>query len=194
MECLPVGTEQPDQRGRIPDHVTTRWIEQHPPYGYADGDGLVTTWLSPGTHRFEVRAIEKSGARSTDIVKGCVLPAPAPPAALTGSWRRDVDTSSLNNLPGIYNPSGTYRLTFDKRWMSALFPGRFVAGTGPNASTHNGHGWIIDAFGTYAASTITVAGAVNHDLYSTHINKADSGAGHTNPPSTAGVSTPPPSP
>ena len=93
-----------------------------------------------------------------------MLPAPAPPAALTGSWRRDVDTSSLKNPPGIYNPSGTYRLTFDKRWMRALFPGRFVAGTGPNASTHNGHGWIIDAFGTYAASTITVAGAVNYQL------------------------------
>jgi len=32
------------------------WIEQHAPYSYSDDAGyLVTSWLSPGRHRFTVR-------------------------------------------------------------------------------------------------------------------------------------------
>jgi hypothetical protein len=75
-----------------------------------------------------------------------------------------VDTSGLHNPPGVENPSGTYTLTFDPRWIRAAFPGRFVAGTGPNASINNGHGWIIDAYGVYSGSTITIAGAVNYHV------------------------------
>jgi hypothetical protein len=137
-----------------------RWVEHHAPYSYADGDGFVTTWLSSGTHRFTVRAIETNGARSTDTVVATVHAPPAPPVELTGSWARAVDTSSLHNPPGIENPSGTYTLTFDPRWIRAHFPGRFVA-SGPNASVNNGHGWIIDAYGIYNSQTITLAGAVN---------------------------------
>ncbi len=143
---------------------TSRWIEHHPPYSYADGDGLVTTWLSAGTHRFEIRVVETTGARLTDLVHARVTPAPAPPASLAGTWHRDVDTSSLHNPPGVENPSGTYTLAFDRRWIRSLFPGRFVPGDGPTASIHNGHGWIIDAYGTYTGSTISVAGAINYQL------------------------------
>ena len=141
-----------------------RWIEHHPPYSYADGDGFVTTWLSLGTHRFAVVAVETNGARSSDTVVATVLAAPSPPAGLTGSWHRTVDTSSLHNPPGILNPSGTYTLTFDPRSIRAHFPGRFVPGTGPNSSVHNGHGWIIDAYGVYSGSTIKIAGAVNYHV------------------------------
>jgi hypothetical protein len=148
---------------------TTRWIEHHRPYSYADGDGLVTTWLTAGAHRFTVRAIETGGARSEDTVTAKVLAAPAPPAELAGKWHRTVDTSSLHNPPGIENPSGTYTLTFDPRWIRANFPGRFVPGTGPNSSNDNGHGWIIDAYGVYNASTIKIEGAVNYQpMLDTH--------------------------
>ena len=145
-----------------------RWIEQHAPYSYADGDGFVTTWLSAGTHRFTVRAVETNGARSSDTVAATVHAPPAPPAELAGSWHRTVDTSSLHNPPGIENPSGTYALTFDPRWIRAHFPGRFVPGTGPDSSVNNGHGWIVDAYGVFSGQTITIAGAVNsHVLHDT---------------------------
>jgi hypothetical protein len=137
-----------------------RWIEHHPPYSYADGDGFVTTWLSAGPHRFTVTAVETTGTRSSDTVDAAVQSPPAPPAELAGSWARTVDTSSLHNPPGIENPSGTYRLTFDARWIRAHFPGQFVA-SGPDASINNGHGWIVDAYGIYNGHTISIAGAVN---------------------------------
>jgi hypothetical protein len=143
---------------------TIRWTEQHPPYSYADGDGFVTTWLGAGTHRFTVLAVETAGARSSDTVAATVQAAPAPPAALAGTWHRTVDTSSLHNPPGIENPSGTYTLTFDRRWIEAHFPGPFVPGTGPNSSANTGHGWIIDAYAAYSGSKITIAGAVNYHV------------------------------
>jgi hypothetical protein len=144
---------------------TIRWTEHHPPYSYADGDGFVTTWLGAGTHRFTVLAVETTGARSSDTVVATVPAAPAPPTELAGSWHRTVDTSSLHNPPGVESPSGTYRLTFEQRWIRAHFPGRFVSGTGPNSSINNGDGWIIDAYGVYSGSTIKIPGAVNYHVF-----------------------------
>jgi hypothetical protein len=141
-----------------------RWVEKHSPYAYADGDGFATTWLSAGTHRFTVRAIQANGQRPSDTVVATVQAAPAPPAELAGSWHRTVDTSGLRNPPGVLNPSGTYTLTFDPRWIRATFPGRFVPGTGPNSSSNTGHGWMIDAYAVYNGSTITIAGAVNYHV------------------------------
>ena len=50
---------------------TTRWIEQHPPYGYADGDGLVTTWQAQahtasrfGRSRRAAREVQTSSRRA----------------------------------------------------------------------------------------------------------------------------------
>ena len=41
-----------------------RWIEDNPPYSYSeDGGYLVTSWLSPGLHRFTVRATSYTGAK-----------------------------------------------------------------------------------------------------------------------------------
>lgn len=140
-----------------------RWIEHRAPYSYGDDhERLVTSWLSAGRHRFAVRAVAASGAKAADTVVARVLPAPDPPAGLVGRWRRDVDTSGLGKLPpGIEQPSGIYTISFDRRWIQTTFPGKFVGGSGPNASVNNGHGWIIDADWTFTATTITVHGAVN---------------------------------
>jgi hypothetical protein len=158
-----------------------RWIEHHPPYSYADGDALVTTWLSPGSHRFTVRAIETGGARASDTVIARVLAAPDPPSELAGSWHRTVDTSSLHNPPGVENPSGTYTLTFDPRWIQARFPGRFIPGDGAHASVHDGHGWIIDAYATYNSSTITLPGAVNFQVLTDWMQEGGFWCGPRNP-------------
>lgn len=66
------------------------WVEHNPPYYYgSDGNWLVTTWLKPGVHRFTARAVTSAG-RATQTTKARVLPAPAPPAVLAGTWSRDV--------------------------------------------------------------------------------------------------------
>ena len=65
------------------------WIEHHAPYVYSDNEGphrgwLVTSYLTPGKHRFEVRAFATDGRTATDTVVARVLPAPEPPAELAG--------------------------------------------------------------------------------------------------------------
>lgn len=63
------------------------WVEHHAPYYYGDdGNYLVTSFLRPGKHKFTIRVLAKSGAHATDTVRARVLPAPAPPAALAGTW------------------------------------------------------------------------------------------------------------
>jgi hypothetical protein len=140
-----------------------RWIEQHAPYNYGDdGEALVTSWLSPGRHRFAVRAVANSGQAATDMVTARVIAAPAPPASLAGSWQRSVDTSMIGPLPsGVEQPAGTYRLTLDRRWIQSRFPGAFVAGSGPNSSEHTGHGWLIDSDWSATAGTLRVDGSVS---------------------------------
>lgn len=82
----------------------TRWIERNPPYTYGDdGNWLVTSWLSPGRHRFTVRAKAKGGRAAQRTTIAQVLPAPAPPAELAGTWKR--------TLTGF---GGTWVLTVDK--------------------------------------------------------------------------------
>jgi hypothetical protein len=69
------------------------WVEHNAPYFYgSDGNWLVTTFLKPGRHTFTVRVVTTSGAKATDAVVARVLPAPAPPSALVGTWARDVPT------------------------------------------------------------------------------------------------------
>jgi hypothetical protein len=140
-----------------------RWIEHRSPYSYGDdGESLVTSWLSPGKHRFAVRALGAGGQAATDTTIARVLPAPDLPTALAGSWRREVDTSSLGPLPpGIQQPSGVYRITFDRRWIQSRFPDAFVPGSGPKASLNTGHGWLIDAAWTPGPTTLRVQGSVS---------------------------------
>ena len=68
-----------------------RWREGRSPYTYADdGNQLVTSWLTPGTHRFTVNVLAKDGSRGSATTAARVAPAPPPPAALRGTWARTV--------------------------------------------------------------------------------------------------------
>lgn len=106
------------------------WVEHGAPYSYADDGGyLVTSFLAPGRHHFTVRAIPVTGQPATDTVTARVLPAPVVPAALAGTWQRTIsDTSgqpapnTAGNPTGTLDPPGTYKLTFDRRWIHDEFP------------------------------------------------------------------------
>jgi hypothetical protein len=100
-----------------------RCIEHSPPYNYGSDDFhghlgyLVTTWLSPGRHRFTVRAVLTNGRKASHTVIARVLPAPEPPPALAGRWQRTVtdeevskvDPRSVGDLP-----TGKWELVFDR--------------------------------------------------------------------------------
>lgn len=88
-----------------------RWSERNPPYTYGDdGNWLVTSWLSPGRHRFTVRAKAMGGRTAERTLLARVLPAPSPPADLAGTWKRTVTQEQA----GAGTPAGTWILTIDK--------------------------------------------------------------------------------
>ena len=134
------------------------WAEHTAPYVYAGDDNgknkgyLVTTWLSPGKHRFEVRAVGTDGTTRTDLVISRVLPAPAPPAALAGTWQRTVDKTAAPKPGSPGNPtdtvvaSGRYTMTFEKRWIRDQYPGKWVY---PQS---NNTGYGLYNFDDYTAS------------------------------------------
>jgi len=97
------------------------WIEHNAPYTYGyDANYLVTTWLTPGTHRFEVRAKATDGSVATTSSTARVLPASPPPAALAGRWTRTVATGPDH---------GTWQLQVDKigwRFHSSTGSGSLV--------------------------------------------------------------------
>jgi hypothetical protein len=96
------------------------WIEHNPPYTYGnDGNWLVTSFLTPGIHRFAVQAITNSGKVATDRVTARVLPAPPPPARLAGRWTR-----TLSKAKAKPQPAGTWVLTINKiGWRITVPPG-----------------------------------------------------------------------
>jgi hypothetical protein len=141
------------------------WIEHYAPYTYAEGGGyLVTSWLAPGQHRFEVRAVAKDGRTAIDTVIARVLPAPKVPAALAGTWHRKItDTSgapspgSAGNPTDTLTPPGTYTITFERSWIHDVFPCttspcRFIAATGA--------GQLFDSDWTPGPKTFYVQGEV----------------------------------
>jgi hypothetical protein len=96
------------------------WIEQIAPYVFGGDDAgrnrgyLVTTWLSPGTHRFTVRATDSTGKTATNTVSAKVHAAPQPPTALRGTWTRTVTPADLARYPAENsNPTGQWELVFD---------------------------------------------------------------------------------
>jgi hypothetical protein len=144
------------------------WVEHQAPYVYGSDDNgrnegyLVTSWLSPGKHRFVVRATAKDGTTSTDRVVSRVLPAPAPPAALAGTWERSVDTTGAPKPGSAGNPTstivapGTWRITFEKRWVRDSAPGKFVY---PRSNTTGRGLYNLDDY-TATDSRIHVVGEV----------------------------------
>jgi hypothetical protein len=105
-----------------------RWIEHRAPYNYGGDDDhghlgfLITTWLAPGRHTFIARAIDKTGQQATDTVKARVLPAPAPPADLAGTWTRTVTQADLKKSGPQPPPPGVWRLVFNRIGAWALDP------------------------------------------------------------------------
>ena len=102
-----------------------RWVEHNAPYNYASDDlhghlgYLFTSWLTPGTHKFTTRVRMKSGRKATDTVTARVLPAPAPPTTLAGTWTRlvtDQDRTKADPKYGRDNvpPAGRWRLVIDR--------------------------------------------------------------------------------
>ena len=150
-------------------------VEHKPPYVYGDDDegrhlgSLVTSWLSPGEHRFTVRAVAVDGRTATDTVVARVVAAPAPPAALAGTWERTItDTSGAPNVqtPGnptdTLTPPGRYTITFDRRWIHDVFP----CDTSPcrfNERTGGGGEFLSDW--TPGAKTFTVRGEIRIRIF-----------------------------
>jgi hypothetical protein len=158
-----------------------RWIELNPPYTFGDDENgrhkgyLVTSWLTPGRHRFTVRAIAFDGRRSEDTVVARVLPAPEPPAALAGTWQRKLpDTSgapvagSPGNPTDTFTPVGTYTMVIDHRWIQVRFPGTYRS----PQSDSTGEGWILDSDYTATPTSFRAFGAVTFD---THHDQAEAG-------------------
>jgi hypothetical protein len=128
-----------------------------------DGGYLVTTWLKPGAHTFTAR-VHPAGGTAIDDTVVAKVPSPAPvPAALAGTWERAVaDVSGAPKEGSSGNPTntavatGTYRLTFDPRWIEAVFPGSFNPGT----SFKTGRGLVFYNDWTPGAKTFDALGYV----------------------------------
>ena len=99
------------------------WVEHHAPYVYAnDGNWLVTSFLKPGRHVFKVRAVSTSGQTTSDTVTARVIPAPAPPADLAGTWSRTATANDLEKCTsqagGGCPLTGTWRIMISsKGWL-----------------------------------------------------------------------------
>ena len=106
-----------------------RWIERYSPYNYGSDDlhghfgFLITTWLTPGLHRFTARVIPYTGRAAAHTVAARVLPAPTPPAALAGTWTRNVTPEDVKKATsGEGPPSGVWKLVFDRVGAWVLDP------------------------------------------------------------------------
>ena len=143
-----------------------RWIEHDPPYSYSeDGGYLVTSWLSPGLHRFTVRATSFTGAkgrqdRGRTGSRG---------TGATGRARRDVATDIADEVPGPADPrcapdpvpAGRWTLVFERRWIESVFPGTFH----PEKSKQTHFGYIIDNDWVPGPNTFEVAGSVTNNVF-----------------------------
>src|SRR3954469_17458690 len=121
------------------DGGAPKWIEKLAPYTYGEDENgrhqnyLVTSWLTPGRHRFIARAIAVDGRRAEQTVFARVVPAAAPPTVLAGTWTRTIEDTSTAPAAGgpgnptyTHTPPGTYTLVIDKRWIQTRFPGKYV--------------------------------------------------------------------
>jgi hypothetical protein len=154
------------------DGGVARWAERDIPYTFSDDDGyLVTSWLTPGQHRFTVRAtIVRKGTKLIEngpfverTVVARVMPAAIVPSALRGTWQRRVDVAGSTFPPGIY------KITFDKRWIQDHFPGKFNPVLSHNNGPGTGKGLIQDNDWIPGETTFQVQGAVVYKRF----NRAD---------------------
>jgi hypothetical protein len=106
-----------------------RWIEHQRPYNYGSDDNgrnmgfLITTWLTPGIHRFTARVVPFAGRLVAHTVVARVLPAPTPPSELAGTWTRSVTAEDVQRATsGEGPPPGVWRLVFDSVGAWVLDP------------------------------------------------------------------------
>jgi hypothetical protein len=134
-----------------------KWFTEKVPATF-DGDGyLVTSWLSPGPHSFTVRLRTSDHQVIDDTVVARVAAAPAPPAALAGTWQRtingaDAPANPANRVP----PTGRYKLVFDKAWIQTWVAGTFD----PSTSGKTGAGLILENDWTPGTSSFQAFGDV----------------------------------
>jgi hypothetical protein len=148
---------------------TVRWTERLSPYTFAgDGGYLVTSWLTPGQHRFAIRVRAHNGRTVTHTVAARVVPAPAPPVALAGSWQRRVPKGS-----GARAPAGKWTITFDRRWLRDRAPGRWNR----VASRKTGAGRIVDNDWVPGAKSFEVAGGVTTGIARGAVTEGDGWCG-----------------
>jgi hypothetical protein len=136
-----------------------RWIEHDPPFSYSeDGGYLVTSWLSPGRHRFAVQATSVNGARAIDTVLARVTATARPPSELAGTWERAVPEPVPPDpaFPGDAVPAGRWTIVFDRRWIENHFPGKLDPATSPRTGAGN---VLLDDY-TAGPRTFSVFGAV----------------------------------
>jgi hypothetical protein len=106
-----------------------RWVERHSPYNYGSDDlhghrgFLITTWLTPGIHRFAARVVPYTGRSAIDTVAARVLPTPTPPVELAGMWTRTVTAQDVDKATsGEGPPVGEWKLVFDRVGAWVLDP------------------------------------------------------------------------
>jgi hypothetical protein len=87
-----------------------RWIERSAPYTYGGNENwLVTSWLTPGTHRFSARVTSIDGRRTATTTVARVVPAPAPPSEMNGTrWTRIYTQAEAGDAP-----AGKWTLSID---------------------------------------------------------------------------------
>jgi hypothetical protein len=97
------------------------WVEHRAPYSYGyDGNYLVTSWLKPGLHSFTVIAVATDGRRATVSSKARSLSPATAPAALAGSWQRQVSAAEA----GSFGRAGIWTLSVDRVGWRLLDPSR----------------------------------------------------------------------
>jgi hypothetical protein len=124
------------------------WVEHHAPYSYGyDGNYLVTSWLTPGTHQFAVTAIATDGTRASAFSSARTTSPAAPPPSLAGHWSRTITATEA----GVSGRPGRWTLVVDSVGWRILDPSR--------------HGARVDA--AYLSSdTLEIRGGIatrNHD-------------------------------
>ena len=156
------------------------WVEREAPYSFGyDGNWLVTSALSPGKHRFTVRAKTAGGKTAQRTTIARVLPAVPPPAPLAATWERVVTQKEA----GPETPGGKWVLSIDKvgwsvkdpngydNWIDAAYladgraqlrGGIWLSPFDEKSSTRGGNGWChesnvpVDYIWAVSADTLTI--------------------------------------
>jgi hypothetical protein len=110
------------------------WVEHHAPYSFGyDANYLVTSWMTPGLHKFTVVALATDGRRARVSSKARTTTPQKPPTPLMGSWQRNVSAANAGNvgLPGVWTLTVSavgWRLLDQTRLRGALVDVAYFSG------------------------------------------------------------------